>query len=222
MNSIQMSNQEALQTIWDYMHMQQPLSTADAILVFGSRDTTPAHRAAELFLAGYAPVIVCVGSGSVNNHKPGREQFIGTTEAALMKEVLLEDGVPEEAILLEDKSQNTGQNYEYSVKVLHEAGIKADTLIIVHKPYMERRTYATGKVWLPDTNMLVTSEQISLEQYQARQEDEVWIHTMVGDLQRIREYPKRGFQIEQEIPERVWQAYEYLVVAGYTKRLIAE
>jgi hypothetical protein len=43
---------------------------------------------------------------------------------------------------------------------------------------------------------------------------------MVGDLQRIKIYPARGFQIEQEIPEPVWQAFEVLVRAGYDKYLI--
>ena len=37
---------------------------------------------------------------------------------------------------------------------------------------------------------------------------------MVGDLQRIRVYAERGFQIPQEIPDDVWLAYEELVRAG--------
>ena len=45
---------------------------------------------------------------------------------------------------------------------------------------------------------------------------------MVGDLQRIREYPKLGYQIEQEIPAKVWRAYEKLGAAGYDKHLIAK
>jgi hypothetical protein len=43
---------------------------------------------------------------------------------------------------------------------------------------------------------------------------------MVGDLQRIRIYPGRGFQIEQEIPEDVWQAFGKLIELGYDKHLI--
>jgi hypothetical protein len=43
-----------------------------------------------------------------------------------------------------------------------------------------------------------------------------------GDLQRIKLYPERGFQIAQDIPEDVWSAYEQLVHAGYDKFLIQE
>lgn len=46
---------------------------------------------------------------------------------------------------------------------------------------------------------------------------ERFINVMVGDLQRIKEYPKLGYQIEQDIPEDVWKAWEGLIALGYTK-----
>ena len=48
------------------------------------------------------------------------------------------------------------------------------------------------------------------------------VSIMVGDLQRIRLYPQKGFQIAQDIPDDVWHAYESLVAAGYDKHLIEE
>jgi hypothetical protein len=47
------------------------------------------------------------------------------------------------------------------------------------------------------------------------------INAMVGDLQRIRLYPAKGFQIPQEIPEDVWAAFEKLVAWGFDKHLVA-
>jgi len=47
------------------------------------------------------------------------------------------------------------------------------------------------------------------------------ISIMVGDLQRIRLYPAKGYQIAQDIPDAVWSAYEELVRAGYDRHLIA-
>ena len=43
---------------------------------------------------------------------------------------------------------------------------------------------------------------------------------MVGDLQRIQVYPEKGFQIFQEIPDEVLEAYQKLVKLGYTKHLL--
>ncbi len=63
----------------------------------------------------------------------------------------------------------------------------------------------------PDSYETFPNEKISKENL---------INVMVGDLQRIKEYPKKGFAVEQEIPDDVWGAYEQLVKAGYTKHLI--
>lgn len=89
---------------------------------------------------------------------------------------------------------------------------------------MERRTYATGKVWWPDVDIIVTSPSLTLEEYpnESTNINEHWLHAMVGNLQRIKEYPAKGFQIEQDIPDEVWQAYEFLVAEGYTNTLIKE
>ena len=60
-------------------------------------------------------------------------------------------------------------------------------------------------------NMIVENSEIS--------KDDV-INIIVGDLQRMKEYPEKGFQIVQKIPESVWQAYEKLVDLGYNKHLM--
>ena len=219
-----MTKDQAIETIWEYMHLHQPLEKADAILVLGNRDIRVGEHAAKLLLDGWAPYLVCSGSGNIHNDKPGREQFVGSTEAEVFAAKAIEMGVPEEAIIVENQSQNTGQNYEFALARLAEKGVTVETLIAVQKPYMERRTYATGKVWLPDINLIVTSPDISLADYpnESNSEGEHWVHALVGDLQRIKEYPKKGFQIEQEMPDEVWEAYEYLVAEGYTNRLIQE
>lgn len=40
---------------------------------------------------------------------------------------------------------------------------------------------------------------------------------MVGDIQRIIEYPSKGFQTEQVISQKVIDAYEKLKVMGFNK-----
>ena len=41
---------------------------------------------------------------------------------------------------------------------------------------------------------------------------------MVGDLQRILLYAEKGWQVPQEVPAEVMEAYAGLVAAGYTGR----
>lgn len=70
-------------------------------------------------------------------------------------------------------------------------------------------------------SILVTSPGIPFDQYPTNTLIlEAIVHTMVGDLQRIIEYPKLGFQIEQDVPKEVMEAFEELIKAGYTNHLI--
>ena len=218
-----MTTEAAAQKIWDYMLMHQGLQKADVILALGNQDTRVAEYAAQLYLDGWAPLLLCAGSGSIHHHKPGREQFIGTTEGELFAKIAMEMGVPKQNIIVENESQNTGENYEFGIRELNKRDIDPKRIILVQKPYMERRAYAAGKRWLPNVELIVVSPPIPFQNYFSDERGGAqFIHAMVGDLQRIKEYPKRGFQIAQDIPNEVWEAYEFLVAQGYTERLIRE
>lgn len=132
-------------------------------------------------------------------------------------------GVAEQDMLIENKSTNTGENILFTKQMLEAKGIHPGKIILVQKPYMGRRAYATFKKIWPGVDVVMTSPQISFENYPNNDfsEDDV-INIAVGDMQRIKLYPKKGFQIPQHIPDDVWQAYEALVGAGYTKQLISE
>jgi uncharacterized SAM-binding protein YcdF (DUF218 family) len=220
---------DAKQCVWDYMLMGHELKAASAIIALGSFDTNIAVYAAQLYLEGWAPLLVCSGSGTVNQTNPAWGDFIGSTEAEIFADIAIKLGVPADAILIENQSQNTGQNYEFTTALLKERGIDVTgggaTCIVVQKQFMERRTYATGKVWWPNVNIIVKSPPMTCKDYPASNPavnvGEHWVHAMVGDLQRIALYPAKGFQIPQEIPEGVWAAFEILVAAGYNKCLLA-
>lgn len=202
--------------LWDYHHMNHPLEKADCILVLGSYDLRVADRAADLYLAGWAPLLIFSGG-------LGRLTKLVWTEpeADQLARIAIKRGVPEEAILVENKSTNTGENIQFTQQLLREKNMDPQTFLLVQKPYMERRSYATFKNHLPDKKILVTSPQLSFEEYPTPEVPvEKVINSMVGDLQRIREYPSKGFQIFQEIPDEVWQSYEILVKSGFDKHLI--
>ena len=203
--------------IWDYMLMHQELKKADAILVFGSHDTRAAERGAELFLEGWAPWLVF--SGGFGAKQPNENW--DRSEAEVFADVAIAKGVPADKILKEAEATNSEQNVTFTKKLLEEKGLKVDTFIVVHKPYMERRTYATFKNFWPELQIIMASPLMSFEDYSPTREfKERTINLLVSDLQRIKEYPAKGFQIPQEIPDQVWAAYERLVQLGYTKYLI--
>jgi uncharacterized SAM-binding protein YcdF (DUF218 family) len=209
-----------VERVWRYHHMNHELQKSDVIIVLCSHDTIVAERGARLFLDGWAPLLVFTGGlGAITRH------LWSDPEAERFARIAGEMGVPADRILIENRATNTGENVAFTRDLLASRGLDPNTFILVQKPYMERRTFATfQKVW-PGKSVCVTSPQLSLDDYLARYShqtltpDDV-ISIMVGDLQRIREYPARGFQIPQEIPDEVWDAYDQLVRAGFDRHLM--
>lgn len=204
--------------LWDYHHVNHILKKSDCILALGSHDLRVAERAAELYLQGYAPLVIM--SGGLGNFT---KDMWTEKEADQFAAIAIRKGVPEKNILIENKSTNTGENILFTQKLLGKKKVNPQSFIVVQKPYMERRSYATFKKHWPDKDLIVTSPQISFEEYPT---DEIpmekVINIMVGDLQRIKMYPVKGFQIYQDIPADVWDAYEKLVALGFDKHLMKD
>ncbi len=213
-----MTTEEAMVAVWNYHGMGhgEALMNADLIWVLGSHDLRVADRAAELWREGFAARVLM--SGGLGNLTAG---VFEKPEADLLAERAGALGVPRDAILIENKSTNTGENVIFSRELLGREGIEVKNVIAVQKPYMERRTYATIRKQWPELALQVTSPQLSFEDYCSADiaRDEV-VDIMVGDLQRIWEYPKRGFMIEQEVPEEVRKAWDVLVAAGCDRHLV--
>ena len=211
---------EWAETLWRYHQLNHEVSAADAIMVLCSHDLSVAERGAQLFLEGLAPLLIFSGGlGGITKHlwrEPEADQFAA---------IAVRMGVPPGSILIENRSTNTGENVEFTRQLLAEKGLDPQTFILVQKPYMERRAYATFRKLWPAKAAVVTSPRVSFEEYLATYSnaaltpDEV-VSIMVGDLQRIRLYPAMGFQIAQEIPDNVWSAFEELVAAGFDTHLI--
>jgi uncharacterized SAM-binding protein YcdF (DUF218 family) len=204
--------------LWNYHHTNHTLKKSDCILALGSHDLRVPERAAELYLQGWAPLVIM--SGGLGNFTQG---IWKEKEADKFAAIAIQKGVPVEAILIENKSTNTGENILFTQQLLEEKGLDPQSFIVVQKPYMERRSYATFKKHWPDKKLVVTSPQISFEEYPT---DEIpmerVINIMVGDLQRIKRYPEMGFQIYQEIPDDVWDAYKSLIALGFDKHLMKQ
>jgi uncharacterized SAM-binding protein YcdF (DUF218 family) len=209
-----------VEKLWRYHQLNHELSPAEAIVALCSHDTIVAERAAQLYLERWAPLLIFSGGlGAITKH------FWTEPEADQFARIAVGLGVPPDRMLIENRSTNTGENVAFTRRLLADRGLDLRRFIVVQKPYMERRAYATfRKVW-PEAEVIVTSPRISLDEYLGRYSHESFtaddvVGIMVGDLQRIRLYPEKGFQIPQHIPDEVWEAYTQLVDAGYDGHLI--
>ena len=208
-----------VQILWDFMHMNQQPEPADVIVGFGCYDEDIPRRCAELWHQGYAPY-VCF-SGGLGRNTSG---IWSKSEAERFAAIAISEGVPEDRIILENKSTNSAENLLFTPKVLAEAGIRAEKIIAVHKPYMEKRLWAAMQVYWPAVCAVYTSPQVTVEEHIAHAEAigmtaRGVIETIVGDVQRMELYAEKGYQAAVEIPDEVRAAFDALVEQGYTSQL---
>jgi uncharacterized SAM-binding protein YcdF (DUF218 family) len=205
-------------TLWNYHQLHHPLRPTSAAIGLGSHDLGVATFAAHLYHQGLFPTLVFTGANS-----PTTAARFPRGEAVHYAEHAISLGVPQSAILIEPHATNTGQNLEHSRKALADAGIHPDSILLITKPYMERRAFATArKVW-PDTQALCASEPLTFDDYLTSIGDhKLVIDMLVGDLQRIIEYPTHGYAITQHVPTHVHTAYTRLLAAGYDSRLLSK
>ncbi|XP_028666436.1 uncharacterized protein SCO4629-like [Erpetoichthys calabaricus] len=205
------------EVLWNYLRLGHTLVKSDVIIGLGCHDLRVAETSARLFLEGWAPWLLF--TGYLGNQTAG---IWHQSEAEIFLEVAIKMGVPRDRILLEKEATNTGENVRFSFQVLKGHGIQARRVILVQQPFMERRVYATFLWQWPEdkenTHVVVTSPAIDLYSYPSAAVGSMdhLISCMLGVLERIRDYPKKGFQIEQEITSEVLEAYNWFIKAGYS------
>ncbi|MGW5349508.1 YdcF family protein [Streptomyces sp. NPDC004031] len=215
-NPINDADRADARTLWDFHQMGHEPRTCSAAIALGSLDLGVAAAAAELYHAGMFPVVVFTGDTS----DATRERF-PRGEAVHYREHALSLGVPDAAILLEPKATNTGQNIAYSREALENAGVPVTTVLLISMPYMQRRAYATCRKLWPGVEPVCVSQPLPFEEYAATHDDEKQlIDMLMGDMERVMEYPRRGFSVEQHVPEDVREAFERLRARGYDTWLL--
>ncbi|WP_235438102.1 YdcF family protein [Kitasatospora griseola] len=182
----------------------------------GSHDLGVATHSARLYHDGLFPVVVFTGATS-----PTTAARFPRGEAVHYREHAMALGVPESAILVEPNAANTGQNVVFSREVLAAARLSVTSVLVVCKPYEERRSFATFRQLWPDVEVVCASEPVEFSDYVAGIGNaKLVIDMLTGAMQRVMLYPAKGFTIPQEVPAEVRAAFERLCAAGFVSRLI--
>jgi hypothetical protein len=204
--------------LYDFHNQNRTTISTDFMLVMGSHDLRVANHAANLFLQGKAPFLVCSGGyGKIT------KSLWNNTEADTYAQICIENGVPKDKILIENKSTNSGENFIFTKKLLESHNIKVSTGIIVCKNYLSRRALATAKKQWPEIEWFIETPNLSFEEYIKNESNiDRMINLLVGDIQRLMIYPNFGFQIPVTITQEVLNSYDFLVKHGYTQFLIDE
>ncbi|MFD0895631.1 YdcF family protein [Luteolibacter ambystomatis] len=200
----------AARILWDYHRLDESIHAAAGIVVFGSNDLRVAAHAADLYHRGMGRWIVFSGArGRMTEHWP-------ETEAMVMAETARAKGVPASDIHIENRATHTGENIRFSREIVDRISSISNPLVVVQKPYMERRTRAALDIQWPDRDFLVTSPPIRFDAYFTEElTPSIVLGAMTGDFQRILDYPAKGFASTQPVSPEVMEAFQILCSAGY-------
>lgn len=208
-------------TIWDYLQLKHEPIPAGVIIVFGTNDLRVARFAARLYHQGFGRTLVCTG-GMAHQHDLLATNW-HTTEAEMFADEAAALGVPRDQILLEPRSTNTAENVRFTRELLCANSDPPRSVLLVTKPFMQRRVWATMAVEWPEIRASLASEPMTLDEYFT--EDlpaEKVISIMLGDLQRVWIYGRRGWSAPQIVPPEVMEAYRELKALGFTEHLLPE
>ncbi|WP_228460265.1 YdcF family protein [Cytobacillus dafuensis] len=120
-----------------------------------------------MYKQGLAPCILPSG---------GYNPYAGTTEWDYLQKIGIANGVPEEAILKEDKAQNTFENARFSLEVLRKMGIQPRKVIMVCKAGRARRALLSYQAEFPKETEFFVSPVI--DRYGITKEN--WFLSEVG------------------------------------------
>lgn len=207
------------QILWDYHTLDEDVTNSEVVVVSG-HDIRLVDEAVKLYEEGGVTFVIFCGGheyGEVRGLKAGR---LRGKEAKVYRRKAIELGVPENAILLQDKSKNMGEVILLVREIVKAKGLEQSRSAWIFEPDKQRRGRATLEKQWPEVSVRVTSLQISMKEY--CNDDlsmDTLIRQMVGNIRRIIEYPEKGFQTYQDMPENVMDAYERLVVLGFTDGL---
>jgi len=175
----------------DFIFLADNPAPADIIFIPGNGHAGPSELAAQLHRKGYAPRILpsgryAIGTDGFCGQKSGAREYIGRfdTEWAFMRHVLIENGVPESAILREDEATYTYQNAIYSRRRTDSEALVIRRAIICCMPVHARRARMYYETLFPEAQLLVCPAkgvQITRDNWMHEPEG---IDAVLGEMER--------------------------------------
>ena len=198
--------------LWDYQSSFASLKKSEVVIVCGSYDLRVCDHACDLIKSGLANKLVLTGnSGNWTKH------IWTKTEATIFAERARDNGIDNKQIILETSATNFGENIIFTKKLLPET----HSAIFVSKPNSLLRVKLVLEAYWPEVESCVSSPAIHFPQQVSNVVGILGvINEMVGDIDRIQQYPSKGYQASHELPEDILNAFEYLKGQGFTQHLI--
>lgn len=174
-----------IKDISDFVFTEDKIEKADIIFIPGGSYPELAEEAARMWKEGLAPIImpsggVSIKTGKFNGAKSKRHLYDldYKTEFDFLKDVLIKNGVDEEAILRENKASFTKQNATYSMEVVKNENLVIKKAIICCKAFHARRCLMSYQFVFPETKFYMRA--VSILKNNNKISKNTWIESQEG------------------------------------------
>ena len=175
-----------------YIFMEDEPAKADILFITGGAYPEVGERAAALWRAGYAPLILPSGRYSVHDGRfigaqTGADRYPGpyATEWEFLRDVCVKNGVAPDAFLREDRAVSTWDNARFSRRVTDAAGLEVKRAILVCKSLHARRAYMYYQFFYPETEFLICPQDIEGITRTSWQDSAEGIRLVFSELEKI-------------------------------------
>lgn len=198
--------------IWNYFSSFNSVGKSDVIVVCCSYDLRVCDHACDLLKQGFAEKIIFSGF-------QGRwtKALWAESESEVFFKRAIANNISEKRIVLESNATNIGENIHLSRLLVPNAR----KVIFVTKPNTLLRVKLTVPIQWPDIHFFTSCPEI---EFPTDISNIVGlfglINEMVGDVQRIIEYSRRGYQVGWNLPAEIEVSYNYLKNNGFTHCLM--
>ena len=193
----------------DRRPVDDPLVAApDLLMVFGVGNELLGERAADLFLEArkLRPGVRIVFAGGVGRATPpqwvaqGRSEAQALSEAFLARVAFLAPDLVDAAraaIILEDKSTNSGQNVAFTLARLAALGVHPTSILVIHNPLFQLRSALA--TWLRQSGLAIPATGFAPYRIDLTRLSDAQLYAAVrfslGEIDRLRNYPAQGFTV---------------------------
>ncbi|MBQ3528523.1 MAG: YdcF family protein [Clostridia bacterium] len=191
-----------IKEISDFIFIEDKLECADVIFLPGGGHAEVPELGARVWKAGYAPIVIPSGKYSIDRGAFSgvlsmKEKYNGeyVTECDFYRDVLLKNGVPDDAIICEDRATYTKQNATRSRKLTDKLGIEVKKAIVCCKSFHARRCLMYYSYAFPDTELIIYPTDIDGITKDTWHLDERATKLVMSELR------KAGGQLTDEIDE---------------------
>ncbi|KAB8031983.1 YdcF family protein [Fluviispira multicolorata] len=200
--------------LWDFLCAGRSRTKCDLLVACGSYDLRVCDYACALLKEGYADKLIVSGNtGNWTKH------LWSETEAEVFYKRALNQGISAKNIFREERATNLAENIIFSSQHFPEA----KSILFITKPNTVRRLGLSIPINNPNIIYYVDAPDFEFPWGVSNSVGVLGlIDEMVGDLHRIIEYPKIGYQKECALPYEVLDAWKFLISEKFDRHLLVE